>query len=79
MFFRSIKEMNRLISKGMSNVKLKVTNKKNWRSQNFFEFVSRSQFGELQLIQILLNSKFSYCNWKIRGLREKVCVILLVF
>ena len=43
MFFNSVKEinrlrkeMNRLLSKGMSNIYLKVTTEeKNWRSQNF--------------------------------------------
>ena len=38
MFFSSIKGINRLISKGMSNVYLKVTIEKNWRSQNFDSF-----------------------------------------
>ena len=36
MFFSSIKGINRLISKAMSEIYLKVTiEKKNWRSQNF--------------------------------------------
>ena len=42
MLLNSIKEMNRLrkdinklLSKGMSNIYLKVTIEKNWRSQNF--------------------------------------------
>ena len=35
MFFSSIKEMHRLISKGMSNIYLKVNTEKNWRSHNF--------------------------------------------
>ena len=35
MFLNSIKGINRLISKGMSNIYLKVTIEKNWRSQNF--------------------------------------------
>ena len=42
MFFNSIKEINRLrkeinklLIKGMSNIYLKVTIEKNWRSQNF--------------------------------------------
>ena len=35
MFFSSIKEINRLISKGMSNVYSKVTIEKNWLYQNF--------------------------------------------
>ena len=45
MFFNSVKEINwlrkeinSLLSKGMSNIDLKVTTeeKKNWRSQNFY-------------------------------------------
>ena len=35
MFFSSIKWINRLISKGMSNIYLTVTIDKNWLSQNF--------------------------------------------
>ena len=42
MFFTSVKEINRLrkeiyklLSKGMSNIYLKVIIKKNWRYQNF--------------------------------------------
>ena len=39
MVVSSIKKINRLISKGMSNIYLKVTFEKNWRTQNF-NFVS---------------------------------------
>ena len=39
MFFSSIKKISRLLSKGMSNIHLKVTIEKNWRSQNF-DFLS---------------------------------------
>ena len=35
MFFSSIKEMNKLLRKGMLNIHLNVTIEKNWRSQNF--------------------------------------------
>ena len=35
MSFTSIKEMNRLLSKGMSNIYLKITSEKTWCSQNF--------------------------------------------
>ena len=35
MFFCWIKEISRLISKGISSIYLKVTTEKNWRSQNF--------------------------------------------
>ena len=49
MFFNLIEEINRLLSKGMSNIYLKVTIEKNWRYQNldFLKFVTRSVFGEL--------------------------------
>ena len=54
--------------KGMSNIYLKFTIEKNWRSQNFHfnfqKFISRSVFGKLQLTQILLNFKTSWCNLK---------------
>ena len=39
MVFSLIKGINRLISKGMSNIYLKVTIEKNWPSQNF-DFLS---------------------------------------
>ena len=46
MFFNPIKEINRLrkevnrlISEGLSNIYIKVTIEKNWRSQNF-DFLS---------------------------------------
>ena len=35
MFFSPIKGINRLISKGVWNIYLKVTIKTTWRSQNF--------------------------------------------
>ena len=38
-FLNSIKEINKLISKGMLNICLKVTTEKNWLSQNF-DFLS---------------------------------------
>ena len=43
------------------------------------KFVSRSDFGELQLTQILLNFKTSCCNLKIWGLGAKLCVAFLLF
>ena len=46
MFFSSIQEINRLISKGMSIIYLKVTIEK-LRFSKFKRFVSRSVFGEL--------------------------------
>ena len=44
MFFNSIKKINTLLSKGMSNIYLKLTIEKNWRSQNF-DFVSLKKFS----------------------------------
>ena len=76
MLFSSIERINRLISKGMLNISLKVTIEKNWRSQNF-DFLSLkklSVFGELQLTRISLNFKTSFGNLKIRGLEAKMCV-----
>ena len=43
MFFSSIKEVSKLIGKGMPNIHLKVTIEKNWRSQNF-DFLSLKNF-----------------------------------
>ena len=59
------------MNKGMSNIYLKITIEKNWLSRNF---VSRSVFGEHQLMQISQNFKTSCCNLKIRDLGTKQCV-----
>ena len=80
----SRKEINRLLSKRMSNIYLKVTIEKNWRSQNFDfinlkKFVTRSVFAGLLLTQISLNSKTSCCNLKFRGLGAKLWVPFLSF
>ena len=72
------KEVNRLLSKGMPNIYLKVAIKKKWRTQNF-KFVCRSVFGELQLTQIISNYPTSSCNLKIRGLNAKLCVAFPLF
>ena len=50
MFFSSIKYINRLISKEMSNIYLNVTIKKSWSSLNF-DFLSLKNLspGELKL------------------------------
>ena len=91
MFFNSIKEINRLrkeinrlLSKGMSNIYLKVTFEKNLPSQNFdflnLKNVSPGQFfGELQLTQVSLIFKSSCCNLKIRGLGTKLCLWLFCY
>ena len=49
MFFNLVKEINRLIRKGMSNIYLKVTIEKNWRSQNF-DFPSFENLSPGQLL-----------------------------
>ena len=71
------KEINRLSSKGMSNIYSKVTIEtfSKLPFSEFKEFVTRSVFGELQLKQIVADC----CNLKIRGLGAKLCVIFLLF
>ena len=80
MFFNSIREINRLrteinrlLSKGMSNIYLKVTIKtfSKLRLSGFKKFVTRSVLGELQLAQISLKFETSCCNLKIRDLGAK--------
>ena len=78
MHFSSIKERNRLISKGMSNIYLKVIIEKKWcilQFSKFKKFVFWSLFGELQLMQILLNFQTFCSNLKISVL-EQNCVWL---
>ena len=57
---RLLKEINRLFSKGISSIYLKVTSEK----------VSWSVFAELQLLQISLNFKTSCYNLDRGGLGE---------
>ena len=59
MSFSSIKEIKRLIGKGMSNIYLKVEKRKfsKLRFSKFTKFIFRPVFGELQLTQIYLNFK----------------------
>ena len=70
---RSLKEINKLLSKGMSNIYIKVTTEKSDVLKtsifNFKKFVCRSAFEELQLTQISLTFETSGCKLKIRGLR----------
>ena len=88
MFFNSIKEINRLrkdrnrlLSKEMSNIYLKVTIEKNWCSQNFdflgLKILSPGQF--LESSNSCRYDKTSCCNLKIRGLGAKLCVAFLLF
>ena len=78
MFFSSIKEINRLISKGMSNIYLKVIEKKLTFSKYLFtkfrKFVSRSVFGGAPTRADIIDFK----NLRIRGLGAKVCEAFLL-
>ena len=68
------KEINRLLTKKMSNIYLKVTIEtfSKLLFSGFKKFVTRSVFGELQLTQISLDFKTSCCNLKIRSLGAKM-------
>ena len=84
MFFSSVKGINRLTSKGMSNIYLKATIEKKRRSQNFQfskfkKIIFRSVFGELQLTQISSDFKNSCCNLNIGSLGAKLSVAFLLF
>ena len=79
MFFNSIKEINRLrkeinrlLSKGMSDIYLKVTIEKNSLSQNFdflgLKNLLPGQFLGNSITQISLNFKTSCCYLKTTGL-----------
>ena len=59
MFFSSIKKINNLISKGISNIYIKVTIEKNWRSQNF-NFLSLTNFSP---VQFLVGSNSCKYHW----------------
>ena len=70
MFFSSIKRINRLISKGMSNIYLKVTVEKNWRSPGQF----LGSYNSRRYHWILLNLIFSFFfNW------VQICVWLFYY
>ena len=77
----SLKEINRLLSKEMSNIYLKVTIEKKWGKIFYVykTFAYRSVFGELQLMQILLNFQTFCTKLKIRGLEAKVSVPFPLF
>ena len=73
--------MNRVLSKGMSNIYSKVIIETFSKLQfsGFKNFVIGSVFGELQLTQMSLNFKTSCCNLKITSLRTKLYVAFLLF
>ena len=57
MFFSSIKEINRLINKGMSNIHLRVTIDKNWHSQNF-DFLDLNNLSPVQCLRSSSSCKY---------------------
>ena len=69
--------------KGISNIYLKVTAEKLLldilKTFQSIKICYQVSFGELQLAQITLSFKYSYCNLKIRGLGAKLCVAFLLF
>ena len=81
MFFSSIKKINRLLSKGMSNVYLKVVINKNWLSQDL-DFLILRNFSSGRFrgspTHISLKFRTSWCNLKKRGLGVKACVAFLL-
>ena len=88
-FFSLVKEINRLISKWMTNIYLKCTAEKNWLSQKtdvfktsiskFKTLVYMSVFEELSITETSLNFKTFCCYIKIRGLWAKTCVAFQLF
>ena len=84
MFLSSIKGINRLISKRMSNIYSKVTIEKKLtfsklQFSKFKKFGNSSVFWELQLMQISLNFKTSCYNLKVRGLGSRSCGLFFYF
>ena len=80
---RSLKEINTLLSEGISNTYWIFTIEKNWHTQKF-DFVSLKssspgQFLGSSNLQISLNFQTSCCNLKIRVLGAKLYVAFLLF
>ena len=84
MFFSSIKEINRLISKGMSNIYLKVTIEKNWHFQNF-DFLNLKNSSPGKFLGSYNSRSYDWilkllaATLKSRVLGAKVCVTFLSF
>ena len=81
MCFSPIKEINRLLSKDMSNIYIKVTKFmfSKLPFSKFKKFVSRSDFGELQLMQISLNFQIFLLPYKNKKYGSKtVCGISII-
>ena len=91
MFFSSVKEIkwllkeiNRFLSQRMSNIYLKGTIEKKWRSLKFGfckfkKFVSESIFGELQLTQTSLNFENFLLELKNQRSGSKTVSLMLFF
>ena len=73
MFFSSVKEIKRLISKGISSIYSKITIEKNWL-QSFLQV----RFWVAPTQAVSLNFDTSSCNLKTRDLGAKVCVAFLL-
>ena len=71
-----LKEINRLLSKGMSNIYLKVTIESFSKFSRFKKVCQQVSFGELQLIELNFKTCF---NLKIRRLGAKRFVAFLLF
>ena len=68
-----------MLSKGMSNIYLKVTNENKLTSPKLrFSLVAWSVIQELQFTKISLNFKASSCNLEIRVLRAKLWAAFLL-
>ena len=59
MLFSSVKEINRLINKGISHIYLKDTVEKNWRSQNC-DFLNLKHLSPGQFFG---SSRLHKCHW----------------
>ena len=57
---RSLKEINRLVSKGTSNIYLEVTIEKKWRTQNS-DFLSLKRSSKLSNFSLKLKNFFNIC------------------
>ena len=74
------KEINRLLSKGMSNIYLKpiIRTFLKLRFSGFKKFVTRSDLEELQVRYISLDFKTYCCDLKIRGPEAKLRLAFLL-
>ena len=79
MFFSLGKEINRSISKGMSNIYLKITIEKNWRSQNF-DFLGLKNLAPSSFWGAPTHAQtieFENVLLQLENLRTKLCVASL--